>query len=67
MKKRISILVLCLFIGTSIFSQVKVRPGIRLAANISNISGLDEASSKAGFNVAVFGNVHFCSVIWSNC
>lgn len=59
MKTRISILVLCLFIGTSIFSQVKLRPGIRLGANISNISGLDEASSKAGFYIAAFGNVHF--------
>lgn len=58
MKKQFITSVLFILLGTALFSQVKVRPGIRLAMNVSDISGLD-TDVKAGANFSVFANMHF--------
>lgn len=46
-----------LFIGIAAFAQVKVRPGLRLGLNSSNLSNLDFSSSKTGINAATYVNV----------
>lgn len=53
------LLFLLLISGTTVFSQVKIRPGARLGINVSNISSLENTSSKTGLNAGLFVNVHF--------
>lgn len=43
------------------FSQVKVRPGLKLGFNSSAVSNLPRSESKLGFQGAMFANVHFVS------
>jgi len=57
MKKTVTTLML-MAITCTIFSQVKVSPGVRLGVNNSTIQGLKDAESKFGINGGLFVNVH---------
>lgn len=59
MKKIYVIVVFLLMTTSSILSQVKLRPGVRLGMNISSISGIDNTSSKIGLEGGAFLNIHF--------
>lgn len=59
MKTKIRTLIFFLLISAMSYSQVKVRPGVRLGVNISDISGLEDTRAKTGLNIGIFGNVHF--------
>ncbi|RSK41388.1 porin family protein [Mangrovimonas spongiae] len=60
MKKSIIFL---LFVALSVtaFSQVKVRPGVRLGLNLSSVSNIDHADAKIGPNAAIFANIRFAN------
>ena len=60
MKKLIFVLAGVLF-TTTIFSQVKVRPGVKLGANFANLSNIDNNKAKMGLNAGLFVNVHLTS------
>ena len=51
------VLAIALITVTTTFSQIKVRPGIKMGLNSSNITNLD-GSSKTGFNGGLFVNIH---------
>jgi len=59
--KKIVFALACIVLTTTAFSQVKVRPGIKLGLNNSNINGMDGASSKTGFYAGAFVNVDISS------
>ena len=58
MKKLLFILAFTLLSFTT-FSQVKVRPGLRLGANMSKISNSYTEDYKSGLNASIFLNVRF--------
>jgi len=45
-------------ITTSVFSQVKVRPGVKLGANFASLSNVDYNKRKLGLDAGLFLNVH---------
>ncbi len=46
-----------LALSATAFSQVKVRPGVRLGLNSSSISNIDNSTNKIGLNAAAFVNI----------
>ena len=54
-------LLLFAFVTVSLtaFSQIKVRPGVRLGLNAATISNMDNAERKLGINAATYVNIHF--------
>lgn len=45
--------------ATTVFSQVKVRPGVKAGFNFSNLTNVENSTPKTGLNGALFLNVHF--------
>ncbi len=58
MKKSLLTLLTIMMVSYS-FSQIKVRPGIRIGLNLSKVTNLENVSRRAGVNGALFLNVHF--------
>jgi hypothetical protein len=48
-------------ISLSTFSQVKVRPGLRMGINASTITNHENSERKIGFSGAMYANIHFAS------
>lgn len=60
MKKLFLLIVLGIFPSHG-FSQIKVRPGVKLSTNISNISN-PNLDSKIGFHAGAFAEIKFSSL-----
>lgn len=48
--------------STTVFSQVKLRPGVKLGLNASTLTNADFADRKIGINAGTFLNVHFSKI-----
>lgn len=59
MKKHLLTALLIFVTGTSLFAQVKVRPGIKAGFNASTITNTESSSRKIGFDGGMFVNIHF--------
>ncbi|TYA52329.1 porin family protein [Formosa maritima] len=57
--KKLFLAIAFVAISLPTFSQVKVRPGLRMGINLSNITNIDNTERKVGFNGAMFANIHF--------
>jgi len=56
--KNLFFVVVFLIVSTTIFSQVKVLPGIKTGINFSNLTNSVHSSTKAGEYVGLFVNVY---------
>ncbi|HLV70595.1 MAG TPA: porin family protein [Xanthomarina sp.] len=58
-----NLLVAIAFVAISLptFSQVKVRPGLRMGLNAATITNHEDSERKIGFDGAIFSNIHFTS------
>src|SRR5690606_28058411 len=56
-----NLLVAIAFVAISLptFSQVKVRPGLRMGLNAATITNHEDSERKIGFDGAIFVNIHF--------
>ena len=55
------LLLLFIITSTTVFSQVKVRPGVKLGLNNAKLSNLSQTESKLGLNAGMFVNLHLSS------
>jgi len=46
---------------TTVFSQVKISPGIKTGLNLSTLSNVDNSSAKLGLQGGLFVNIHLAS------
>ncbi|MDP2685791.1 MAG: porin family protein [Aequorivita sp.] len=56
--KKLIVVVIAIFIGTTAFSQ-EIDLGIKAGANFANISDVDDLSSKTGFQAGIFAGIKF--------
>ncbi|MFL0353013.1 porin family protein [Xanthomarina sp. GH4-25] len=59
--KNLILAIACVAISLPTFSQVKVRPGLRLGLNASNITNHYNSERVFGLNGAVFVNIHLAN------
>ncbi|MBP0905261.1 porin family protein [Mariniflexile gromovii] len=59
--KKLTFALVCVLFTTVVFSQVKVRPGVKLGANFSNLTNVDYNKRKLGLDAGIFVNVHLTS------
>lgn len=59
MKLKFSILLIICAISFAGYSQIRVRPGVKLGLNASKLSNIDDIKRKNGLEAAMFVNVRF--------
>ena len=59
--KKIILSLALLIATTSVFSQVKISPGIKTGINLANLSNVDNTSAKLGLHGGLFVNIHLTS------
>ncbi|MFD2822399.1 porin family protein [Lacinutrix iliipiscaria] len=60
MKNKLLVLA-CLILTTTVFSQVSVSPGIKAGLNLANLSNVDDTSAKLGLQGGLFVNLHLAN------
>ena len=59
--KKIFLTLAIIAFSTTAFSQVKIRPGVKLGLNLAKLSNANQATNKLGINGGLFLNVHLSS------
>lgn len=56
--KNLLLILIFIFTSTLAYSQFKVRPGVKAGLNFSDLSNVENSSTKTGLNVGIFVNLH---------